>query len=347
MTLLWVDGLEMYGASGGAVNPSTGFKQKYYGYYENRIDVDTSRTGSGNCIRFDSSSTRITTPPLTTNRTLIVGVAFKTTDVNTEDILFSFRHPYTGGYTVGYNCLEVMLDSGEIKILRANTQLGSTSNLALTANTWRYLEVKVYCDDTNGTYEVKVDGTSVLTGTGDTKYSSYWNYYSTIMFRRKTSNHLWIDDLYICDGAGSDNNDFLGDCKVLEVLPNGDASGNWTAQGGGSRYVEVDEAVLDNDTTYISSDTTGEQAVFDYAGANIGSGSVKGVMLSTYAKFSGMTEKHIKHLTQNGTGNIVDGTAQLCQEEYMAVTEVFEEDADDASWTQSTINSARFGVETV
>ena len=258
-----------------------------------------------------------------------------------------FRDPTLDGTTVGYNALELKCDGSEIALYNGNTLVATTSGLGLTANTWRYLEMKVYCDDTNGTYEVKLDGTTILSGTGDTKYSSTFDYYASVGFRLANGIQRYIDDLYVCDGSGTDNNDFLGDCKVLTMVPTSDASGNWTSSSGGSLYADVDEAVLDFDTSYISSNTAGEQAVFGYGGVNIGSDTIAGVMVTTCAKQTGNNAVGVKHLTQNGSGGTIhsESSIPVSNDDYICFTEVFESDSDGVGWNQSTINTARFGVE--
>ena len=46
--------------------------------------------------------------------------------------------------------------------------LGTATN-PLAINTWVYLILKVFINNTTGTFDLKVDGTVVITGTGDTQ----------------------------------------------------------------------------------------------------------------------------------------------------------------------------------
>ncbi|HUR18887.1 MAG TPA: hypothetical protein VMZ51_08140 [Acidimicrobiales bacterium] len=53
-----------------------------------------------------------------------------------------------------------------------------------------------------------------------------------------------MDDFYCCNGAGSTNNDFLGDTTVHKLLPNADGDTNlWVGSDGNStsNYLLVDE----------------------------------------------------------------------------------------------------------
>jgi hypothetical protein len=79
MALLWIDGFEKYGPSGGTILPTDILDWKYVGHYDERIDIVSGR--SGNAIRIDNTATNLVTPSLktpgSTDNTLIVGFAFQ------------------------------------------------------------------------------------------------------------------------------------------------------------------------------------------------------------------------------------------------------------------------------
>jgi hypothetical protein len=239
--------------------------------------------------------------------------------------------------------------------MRGSTTVNTTSGLGLTTNTWYELEMKVYCDTSSGTYEVIVDGVSVLSGTGNTQYSSSYNYYSKVVFHGSSgTNQFSIDDLYILDGSGNTNNDFLGqNMKVRDIRPDADASGNWTANGGGSSYSEVNSATQ-NSSKFVAAASSGLREIFEYSTFTLdGLDEIKGVMVTTEAVTDYTKTLGIKTVSQQGTGTINDGTtypvlgtnnASLTG---AAITEPYDYDPDGNSWNATLLAGVRFGVEAV
>jgi hypothetical protein len=79
----------------------------------------------------------------------------------------------------------------------------------------------------------------------------------------------WIDDLYVCDGSGSVNNDFLGECRVLTLLPSdGNGSNNdFDTSAGGSpadHGAMVNDTTPNDDTDYVSSSTVDHVDSWNY-----------------------------------------------------------------------------------
>jgi hypothetical protein len=231
---------------------------------------------------------------------------------------------------------------GDLAAYRTGTQLGVTTNLGLTVNTWHYLEAQCFCN-TSGTFTLKIDNVSVLSLNANTQQSATVNFYNIFVFYGVITAVTTVDNFYVCDGTGNINNDFLGPKKVVTIRPNGDSSSNWAVSTGGSNYTEIDEEVSDEDTTYIETDTSGDKALFDYEG--IASGTINGLMVTTEARFSGTQGYGLKHVIDSNSNELVSSN-MVAGEGYVSLTEVFEQDHDaSANWTQSTINAAKFGVQ--
>jgi hypothetical protein len=350
MTLLWVEGFESYGTVNSAISPSNIFDQKYVSAFDDRLDISVGPGAtSGNCIRLDSSSTFFITPVLTTSRTLICGFAFKLRDVDSGITLCDFRASDNDGWVSGWQMLNFRINTvngaNQISFYRA-TAINDTSNgVDIQPDTWYYFEAKVYCDETNGTWVVKIDGNEVMNGTGDTQLMAAHNYHSRIMWSMIASGDLlYIDDVYICDTEGSKNNDFLGTCNVVTIRPDGDVISDWQPDTGGTLYTQIDEMI--QDSSYISNATSGNQATFTFNSMASVSGAIAGVMLNTDCILSGNLTKHPFTLTQNGSGgSIGDASGVVPSVNLITTTEIFEEDADGNVWTETTVNDARFGVE--
>jgi hypothetical protein len=348
MALLWVDGFEKYGLSGNSVTPSETINWKYTSTLFASLSIDTGFTN--NCLKLNSSTSGVKPPNLTSNRTMICGFAFKARDVDAGLRLVDFRHPNNAGETVGYGEFYLQIASvnsaNEVRLYRGNTSIATSNGVDIQPDTWYYLEVKVYCDSSSGTCNVRLDENEVISFSGNTHHraTAGYDFYSTVLFYPAAPDVLYIDDLYICDGSGSDNNDFLGTCNVETISPSADASGNWTPSTGADMYAVVDEAEAGSD--YISETTTGNQALFELENLST-SGTVVGAMITCESEISGNLNKYAKFLTQNGSGGSIqeEGHFPPGAERPHAGTVIMEKDPDGNAWSSAIVNDLRVGVE--
>lgn len=348
MALLWVDGFEQYGAQGGELDPSNVLVTKYNCYGSSTMNVAAGRN-SGDSLLLDAATHGISTPVLTMNDTLIAGVAFKLNNVTGNKCLMDFSIVLLDGDPISYGEFGIWAETQNLAIKRGNTTLNSV-NVALAADTWYYLEFKVYSHDSSGTSEVRLDGTPVVTFNGDTQYANYFQPYVQVAFRGFNAGQLYLDDFYVCDRSGSTCNDFLGDCTVYTLLPDGDASGNMTANSGSDEYAMVNGTTL-NTSNYIKDTTSGNRCVFTYGDLPITPNTVYGVQVNSECNLTSNLTKGLKTVTQNGTGSV--NTSSNGQPVSRATTyfgsifDVYETDADGSAWTPNLVNDARFGVEVV
>lgn len=73
--------------------------------------------------------------------------------------------------------------------------------------------------------------------------------------------------MYVLDGTGTTNNDFLGDINVRTLKPNGDASVAMTRSGGTTNAENVDNIPVSadwDDTSYVESGTSTTKDLYDY-----------------------------------------------------------------------------------
>ena len=93
---------------------------------------------------------------------------------------------------------------------------------------WAILELKATIADSGGLVELRLDGASVLTFTGDTRNAGT----AEIAMIRFSNHHissgnrhtLRLDDVYFCDTSGGRNDNFLGDVRVVTLRPNADTA---------------------------------------------------------------------------------------------------------------------------
>lgn len=159
--------------------------------------------------------------------------------------------------------IRISLDpSGNIVIFRndagGEVQIGITSTPVLVANAWKHMESKVFLDPAAGTVEVRIEGITVLTLSGIRTTSNVGGAIASCLNVAQQSCQtggacdLYMKDYIIWDNTGTFNNDFMGSCQVMKIIPDGDVALNWTPSAGTTGYNLINEVTPDDDGTYIS-----------------------------------------------------------------------------------------------
>lgn len=305
----------------------------------------TGRTGI-NCLDWLAVSGEVKTKTLpVSGTTAIIGVAIKTTGFGSTSNIIEVYEGSTLHMAVGID------GSGHLLVLRNTTTL-ATSSSTISTNTWYYVEFKTVIHDSTGTYEVRVDGSTFggLTATGqDTRNggSGTWDAVALGGFSSGQS-----DDLYICDGSGSLNNDFLGDSKVETLLPQTDAvaagsHADFTPSTGTDHGALVDET-NPNTSDYNSSSTVGHIDSYNYPSLTL-TGTIRGVQVSPFHAKTDAGARTVSTMTRVASTDYVNGgTAISPPTTFGYDTQVFETNPNSGvAWTASDVNSAEFGLKII
>ena len=122
---------------------------------------------------------------------------------------------------------------------------------------WRSINLHFKADDSAGRAVVKVDGTTHIDFTGDTRNGGTSALLDGIRVNLPNSTNNALADLVINDSTGSINNTFPGDIAVIRRLPNENGTYNeFMGSDGDStdNYLLVDEAPSNNsDYTFAAS----------------------------------------------------------------------------------------------
>ena len=270
MALLLIEGFEANSAGGGQ-SFSFGEMQSHYRSLPCMMNAAGNSRWGGACLLLNQDardyydySCFITNPLHTTSRTMIAGFGFKVT--GSPSLTTDFFRLYDGAYYgISYHSkpgIGLRLASGAggtyeiaVGVYLADgswSLLGTTSgagiqlfNPAARQDSWKYIELKVVCGSTDGgsdgAVEVRVEETTVLSLSGvATRYrpqdlTDYFHlYYTCIGFANPGNggtNVSWIDDIYVLDDTGGDNDHktYLGKQHVSVALPTGNGDHNdWT-----------------------------------------------------------------------------------------------------------------------
>ena len=311
--------------------------------------VAGGRTGLKSGL-FSSGSTSLRKTVVTADEhaTFILGVALQLPALATMNdfIRFSSDALATTHITLGFNNnLAIEARRGIV-----GTLLGTTDNNVLVtgASTWQYLEVLVTLHDTTGVVTIKVNGAQVLNLTGiDTKNAGTKTVFESMQLITPAGGNAYVDDVYLCNGAGSVNNTFLGDCTIETILPTG--NGN-SSQLVGSDADSTDNYLLVDETAPNTSDFAGSATVGNkdtYAFANLAhtTGTVPGIQTSIYAAKSDVGAKSAAKVLRSGTTDY-DGTGKVLSTTYVPYLEINETDPDTAAaFTVAGVNALEAGFK--
>ena len=342
MALLWIEGFEDMGTTISGHPLPTGILARKYPTvsYPDYMWIVAGRTG-GYALDISAVWGELYTPNLTTDATMVVGFAYYYSATYQNKIVALYD-----GATLGVNLQQTY--GGELAVYRGTTLLGTTSGLGLLMSTWYWIEMKVVCNATTGSYEVRVGGVNKLSASSVNTKAGSNNYHTKVGFIGPQSGYEYLDDIYILDGSGSANNTFLGNRKVVALFPNGDVGGytDFTCSTGGTHYALVDENPVNDDTDYVEDGTTGHKDLWDYPSLSGTGSTISGIQINTMARETDATNFTLNTLIKSsttedaGTGEVIGSTS------YKVMRRISETDpATSAAWTVSGVNAAQFGVK--
>jgi hypothetical protein len=348
MALLFMDGFDSYGTSiASAPSPSGILARKYSGAPSNGAMTVRAGRLDGYCLRFyndDFNTDGLRPAALTTNATLVVGVAVKFGSILDNSRFVRF----VDGANVGVQLL--LRADGELSVynVRTSTQLGITSGLGLLSNTWYYVEIKVVAG-ASGSFDVHVAGVSVLSASGvDTSATVGHDYNATFALTNPNYSALTtdFDDLYCVDGSGSVNNDLLGNMRVVTLRPDGAGITTEFTPDSGSNYARVNEAICGDDTNYVEDSTAGHKDLYVYDALNGISVGIKGVMVCTDCRETDASPFSLKTVCKSGTTEDADAGQAISSTTFVTKRRVLETNPDTtAAWTYDGVDAAQFGVQ--
>lgn len=238
--------------------------------------------------------------------------------------------------------------NGTISIFRGSTLLGSTAQ-ALSQNVYQYLEFKVKLHASTGTVDVRIDGISQLSLTGQNTTNggaTTWDEIRLGPNGDSLSTTTWnYDDLYLADGSGSDGwADFMGDQRIDDLLPNGAGnSSDYARSTGADQFATIDDATANGDTDYNSTDTIGDKDTLAFPNVPVAGAVINGVMAVAQVRKTDAGSAGHKAVVRIGSTDY-EGTERAAPSSYGFVWECWgKKPSDDTAWDDSDVNAAEFG----
>jgi hypothetical protein len=240
--------------------------------------------------------------------------------------------------------------AGTLIVSRNGVTLG-TSTLSLIANTWYYIEFQTTIDPSAGAYTLKVSGATWLSATGVNTRATANSSTNGLLFGNHSSN---LDDLYVLNSAGTANNTFLGESRILTTEPSGDdtaAPGTnllWTPNSGTNHYTRVNEGSPDDDTSFVSTSTPGQIDTYTFP-AIAPTGVIAAVQVCLCERKDDAGARVTSTEYRSAAGTNYDGTNQFTlNSAYRIDRQIYEVDpATGSAWVVTGLNGGEFGVKCV
>lgn len=183
--------------------------------------------------------------------------------------------------------------NGETKAVYGTTEAALLPNTR-NVNSWTYIEMKVFVSNTVGTVELRINEIPWLKLSGiDTCVGGTSELADGLQINPFEMNlPVIVDDLYICNNLGSTNNDFLGECAVSNLFPDG--AGTYTdfteSTPVGYNWGNVNEKFeIDQDATYNQGTAIDQKDSYNIDPiTHLQDGEIYGIALNTTARQDGI-----------------------------------------------------------
>jgi len=231
-----------------------------------------------------------------------------------------------------------------LSVTRNGTVLGTSVAILSAGNS--YIEFKATIGNA-GSYEVRVNGVNILSGAGvDTQNTANAAADRFVVdgFGITAAGGQCYDDLYVCDGTGSSNNNFLGDVRIDAKFPTGAGNSTQFTPSAGSNFQCVDDNPPNDDIDHVESANVGDKDTYAF-GTLVSHTplSIFGVQVNMHAKKDDAGARSIASVVRSG-GSDTDGAAQPLGTTYANLRQMVEQDPNTAApWTKVNLNASEFG----
>ena len=232
--------------------------------------------------------------------------------------------------------------AGHLEVRDGNGVLLAVTTEFYNDPTWKHIQFKTTIDNTAGAYEVQVNDKIVLSGSGvDTQISPNPSA-DGIQLGLFGYGYSYIDNLWVCDGAGVTFNDCLGELRVITRRPN--APGNYTewTPNTGTNWAAVDDPQPDEDATYVSSLTPGNKDSFPLVTLGVDSGVIHAVNRNIRARKDDVDQREIAMLTRQDAMDYEGANLELFTP-YKSFRQQMETCPDTTEWTREKFAAMQWG----
>jgi len=335
MAIIFTEGFDLYAST---------TQMQRRGYNVPTASLQTGRF-SGQCWRGDFNAASLIRALGGSYNNLSFGFAFLVSNLANASTGKSIISLYNGGGAGTVVCKLGADNAGKLIFGRTDFTTNKICESAagvIVANTWAYIEFElVRATGSGGSVNVYCNGALVAnlgsTNTGASSIDAY-----TFNSEGWTATAQY-DDMYITDAATK-----LGEMRIETLVPTADtATKDWTRSTGADNYANVDDATMDDDTTYNSSSTAAQKDLFDMANLSSTPASVKAVVPILVARKDNAATRTARTNLKSGA-TTANGTTRNLGASYQLFEQIYETNPDTAAaWTGAEVNGMQLGYELV
>lgn len=240
----------------------------------------------------------------------------------------------------------------------------SNPTFALHFNRYYFVEWK---QTIGGTGIMRLNGQIIATTTTNTAVDTR-TYADSVIFQGPGGGAFhFIDDLYVCDAqninAANPNNDFLGDCRVGVIVPDGSGDlTQWSPVGtatigtnsfSGTNWRLVNEQPPDNDLTCVTQSATGITDLYNFQDIS-SSITVKGIQSNITARKDDEGDRGIALDSKPSVSGGAPATeftstnTYFMNQTYIDYLDQFDVNpATSTAWTPVEVNASQWGPKIV
>jgi hypothetical protein len=237
--------------------------------------------------------------------------------------------------------------SAQLQIRRGSDVLWTGTDTEPT-NVWLHYEMKVVFDHTaNGAVTLRRNGQVVVALTGVQTKIAASDAIDAIRIAENSGSgqRVRMDDLYICDGSGTANNDFLGQMRVRTLWPDTEVQAEWTPTPPGSNLPRIADTTPDDDTGYVTADVSGLMDLYGVENLPASVATISGLRVSYRMRKQDAAAAQARCLVKSGT-QTANGQNDAPDTSYRYFSALFDTDpATNAAWTPSGVNAVQIGFE--
>lgn len=251
--------------------------------------------------------------------------------------------------------------AGTLDFQRGVSVVLDTSTYAFSVSNDYYVEFKIVIGDgTDGSMEMRV---ADITASGDnTETAVEWtvtdvdtrgstqsdetSWDAIHYFPWRIGTGTVYEDLYICDGSGTENNDFLGNIIVESISPDGAGNSSQWTPSTGSNWQNVDEdGPNDGDTTYNTADADGETDLYTMTDI-VAPGPVLGVQVQAEVRVTSGNPRKVRLPIRSGTTTSEGDDLTVAGDDYGGRHRIIETNPDTGNnWTNGQITDVEVGIK--
>ena len=285
----------------------------------------------------NTNATTLAIPSITATPTFVVGFAYYTP--NTAFVNTAFLQIRDGGS--GQASLTVNAD-GTLSVVRGTSTAvtSGTSTFSLLNTTWYYIEFKITIADSigAGTCEVRVNGVTWITvATGQDLKNTANATATQVVFSTTSSSVYRLTDVYIDNGTT-----FLGDCTVSTLTVSGAGTTNTLTTG---TFADVDDALVDSDSTYAESAVNGQLATFAMSNLPGTPTTIHAVSPRNCVRKTDGGTKQFGAVVRSGGTDYVQATANALDSFIYDAPILTVDPATGVAWVAAGVNAVEVGVK--